>query len=99
MFVGFAQYDLRLPGCTSLKDKRSVVRTLSSMLRSKFNCSFAEVESQDMRQRAGIGLSIVADSAFHARRVLAEISRHVDSHPGVEIIGSIEDVFAPEDLA
>lgn len=99
MFVRFARYDLRLPGCTSLKDKRSVVRTLSTMLRAKFNCAFAEVGSLDMRQRATIGLSLVAGSSFHARRVLDEITRHVDTHPGVEIIAAEVDVFTPEDLS
>jgi uncharacterized protein YlxP (DUF503 family) len=98
MFVGFARYDLRLAGCTSLKDKRSVLRTLMLMLQQKFRCAVAEVAAQDMHQRASVGLSIVTESAFHARRVLSEIGRHVETHPGVEVIASVADVFAPEDL-
>jgi uncharacterized protein len=99
MFVGFARYDLRLPGCTSLKDKRSVIRTLTSMLRAKFNCAFAEVDDQDMRQRAAIGLSVVSGTSFQARKVLSEIERHVDSHPGVELISTTGDVLSAEDLS
>jgi uncharacterized protein YlxP (DUF503 family) len=97
MFVGVARYDLRLPDCRSLKDKRSVVRGLQSMLHQKFRCAIAEVDHQDLRQRATIGVSVVSDTAFHARRVLSEVERHVDTHPGVELLGSSVDVLSPED--
>jgi uncharacterized protein YlxP (DUF503 family) len=98
MFVGVARYDLRLPGCVSLKDKRSVVRSLESMLHQKFRCAVAEVEHQDLRQRATVGVSVIAETTFHARRVLNEISRRVETHPGVELLGSSVDVLAPEDV-
>ncbi|MFN2615377.1 MAG: DUF503 domain-containing protein [Actinomycetota bacterium] len=96
MFVGYARFDLRLPGCTSLKEKRSVVRALQTRL-SKFRCAFAEIESNDMHQRATIGVSIVAGSTFHARRVLDEIERAVESAAGVELIGGLSDVIGAED--
>jgi hypothetical protein len=97
MFVGVARYDLRLPGCSSLKDKRNVVRTLQAMLQQKFRCAFAEVEHQDLRQRATVGISIVSGTPFQARKVLAEVGRHVETHPGVELLGSTVDVISPED--
>lgn len=97
MFVGIARYDLRLPACHSLKDKRAVLRTLETML-SKFRCSFAEVAQQDLRQRASIGVAVVSGSHFQARKVLAQIERHVETHPGVELIAATTDVVAPEDL-
>jgi uncharacterized protein YlxP (DUF503 family) len=98
MFVGFARYDLRLPASGSLKDKRSVIRTLRSMLTSKFDCAFAEVEHQDLRQRGAVGVAVVSSTSFHARKVLAEVSRHVETHPGVELIDARIDVVKPEDL-
>lgn len=94
MFVGIGRYDLRLPGCSSLKDKRSVVRALSSMLHQKFRCAVAEVEHQDLRQRAVVGVSVVAGSSFQARKVLQEVGRHVETHPGVEVLDAFVDVFA-----
>jgi uncharacterized protein YlxP (DUF503 family) len=97
MFVGIARYDLRLPGCTSLKDKRSVVRALQSMLHQKFRCAVAEVDHQDLRQRAAVGVSVIADTPFHARRVLSEVGRHVETHPGVEVLNAYVDVLSPED--
>ncbi|HVL33885.1 MAG TPA: DUF503 domain-containing protein [Actinomycetota bacterium] len=98
MFIGFARFDLRLPQATSLKDKRSVIRTLSSMLHQKFRCAFAEVEHQDLRQRAAIGVSVISATNYHARQVLSEIGRHVETHPGVEVITSTVDVLSEEDF-
>lgn len=97
MFVGFARYDLRLAGCTSLKDKRSVVRTLQTKVLQKFRCAFAEVENNDMHQRATVGVSVIAGSQFHARKLLDEIERHVEHHPGVELIGTLDHVISSED--
>jgi len=97
MFVGIARYDLRLPECSSLKDKRSVVRTLGSVLHQKFRCAFAEVDHQDLRQRATVGVSVIADTAYHARRVLTEVERRVETHPGVELLGADVNVVSPDD--
>jgi uncharacterized protein YlxP (DUF503 family) len=97
MFVGVARYDLRLPECASLKDKRSVVRTLESALHQKFRCAVAEVEHQELRQRATVGVSVIADTVFHAKRVLSQVSRRVENHPGVELLHASVDVLSPED--
>jgi uncharacterized protein YlxP (DUF503 family) len=98
MFVGVARYDLRLPECTSLKDKRSVVRTLQSVLHQKFRCAVAEVEHQDLRQRATVGVSVIADTVFHVKRMLNEVERRVETHPGVELLGTSVNVLSPEDV-
>ena len=97
MFVGFARYDLRLPASMSLKDKRSVVRTLQSRVLQKFRCAFAEVDNNDMHQRATVGVSVIAGTQFQARKVLTEIERHVERHPGVELIGTLSDVISDDD--
>jgi uncharacterized protein YlxP (DUF503 family) len=97
MFVGVARYDLRLPDAASLKDKRSVMRALQSLLHQKFRCAVAEVEHQDLRQRATVGVSVIADTSFHAKRILSEVERRVETYPGVELLGASVDVISPED--
>src|SRR2546430_16890946 len=71
MLVGLETFDLRIPGCGSLKEKRHVVKTLTARIRQKFNVSVAEVDHQDLWQRSTIAVSAVAGDAFHARRVPA----------------------------
>ncbi|MFA5891665.1 MAG: DUF503 domain-containing protein [Actinomycetota bacterium] len=97
MFVGFARFDLRLAGCDSLKEKRSVLRRLQAGLSRNFACAVAEVEYQDLRQRAAVGVSVVSGTHFQARKILAEIGRRVQAEPEVEIIETFIDVIRPED--
>ena len=96
MFVGVARFEIRLPACASLKDKRAVLRRLLSMLRQKFNVSASEVDHLDLWQRSTVGVSLVTDTQFHARKVLQEIGRHVDTHPGVELLDTQTEFISPE---
>jgi len=96
MFVGVARFELRLPGCTSLKEKRSALRGLNTLIKQKFNAAIAEVDHQDMHQRATLGVAVIADTAFHVKRVLHQVERHVESYSRVELIDAAVDLFSPE---
>jgi hypothetical protein len=98
MFVGVARYDLHLPACRSLKDKRAVVRSLIATLHTKFRCSVAEVDHQDLHQRTTIGVSIVSGEHFQARRVLQQVGRVVAVAPGAELLEEWIDVWSDKDL-
>ncbi|MCK6480299.1 MAG: DUF503 domain-containing protein [Planctomycetes bacterium] len=67
MAVAVVQADLLVPGCLSLKEKRSVVKGLLERARSRFNASVAEVGAQDLLQRATVGAALVAND----RRLLS----------------------------
>jgi hypothetical protein len=43
-----------------------------------------------------MGVSVLAETAFHVRRVLHEVERHVESYPRVEMIDVGVDLFSPE---
>jgi len=97
MLVGLETFDLRIPGCGSLKEKRHVVKTLTARIRQKFNVSVAEVDHQDLWQRSTIAVSAVAGDAFHARRVLHEVEKFVDRFGRTELIDSDVSLHYPED--
>ncbi|HYU57593.1 MAG TPA: DUF503 domain-containing protein, partial [Actinomycetota bacterium] len=59
MMVAVVSFDLRIPGSTSLKEKRHVVKALSASLRQRFNVSVAEVDHHDLWQRATVAVSAV----------------------------------------
>ena len=59
MLVALERFDLRIPRCGSLKEKRHVVKTLSNGIRSKFNVSVAEVDHLDLWQRTTIAVAAV----------------------------------------
>ena len=65
MIVGVLTAHLSLQGITSLKGKRSIIKSLIGRLKSRFNISISEVDRQDNKALAIIGISIVGnDSHF-----------------------------------
>jgi uncharacterized protein YlxP (DUF503 family) len=98
MFVGISRLELRIPMSASLKAKRHVVKALTGGLRSKFNVAVAEVEFQDLWQRACLGVTCISESAFHAKKMLIEVERFVARDPRVEVIGNHSDVHSWSDL-
>ncbi len=88
MLVAVERFDLRIPACGSLKEKRHVVKTLSSAIRQKFNVSVAEVDHHDLWQRTSLGVSVVSRDGYHAKRVLHEVEKLVERWGEVEIIAA-----------
>jgi hypothetical protein len=71
---------LILPGCTSLKEKRSQVKPLINRLQREFRLSVAEIGLQDVHDQAVIGCALIStDRAFMERQmqqVVAFIERY-----------------------
>ena len=97
MLVAVERFDLRIPGVHSLKQKRHVLKTLTAALRQSFAVSVAEVEYQDLWQRAAIAVAIVGGEEYHLRRVLREIENRIDAWGEIEVIDLELQVWAPED--
>ncbi|UCC96555.1 MAG: DUF503 domain-containing protein [Phycisphaerales bacterium] len=65
MVIGVMTAHLSLQGIASLKGKRSIVKSLIGRLKSRFNISIAEVDHQDSKSSAVIGVAVVSnDSRF-----------------------------------
>ncbi len=97
MLVALARFDLRIPGCGSLKEKRHVVKSLTNGLRAKFNVSVAEVDHQELWQRTAIAVAVVAGEHYHARRQVHEIERFVERWSEVELIDAALSIHGLED--
>ena len=54
---------LSLIGITSLKGKRSIVKSVIGRLKSRYNISISEVDHQDSKSIAVIGIAIVSNDA------------------------------------
>ena len=63
MTVGLMKMTIHLHGITSLKEKRSIVKSLIGRLKSRYNFSVSEIEAQDSKQHAIIGLAVVGNDA------------------------------------
>jgi uncharacterized protein len=100
MFIGIGRYELFIPQSRSLKTKRGVVRPVLAAVQNKFNVSIAEVEHQNLWQRSALGVSCVAESVGHCRKVLQEVEKTIGraAIDGAEIIDRSIEVVSMEDL-
>ncbi len=88
MIVGLCTIELFLPGSQSLKDKRQVLLSLKVRLREKFNLSVAEVDGQDLWQKAVLGLACVANEGRYVNQVLEQALNVIRAVPTVEVVQS-----------
>ena len=100
MFIGVGRYELFIPASTSLKDKRQVLRSVTQSVQKRFNVAIAEVDYQNKWQRAAIGVSCVAESIGHCRKVLQEVEKAIGraAIDGAEIADRSIEVRSWEDL-
>ncbi len=78
MTLGTVIIQLHLPGCRSLKEKRAILKRLTSRIRNDFNVSVSEVDKQDFHQSAVIGVAIVSNDRSFANAVLSKIVNRVE---------------------
>jgi len=85
MHVAALTVEVHLPAVHSLKEKRAVLRPILEGARRRFAVAAAEVDGQDLWQRATLGVAAVSGSVRHAEEVLDAVERFVWSFPEVEV--------------
>ncbi len=87
MSLGVLTLHVHIPGCASLKDKRSRLKPLLARLQREFNISAAEIDHHDIWGSATIACGLVSNDPIHTQRVLQKIPGWVDKHwPDVTIV-------------
>jgi uncharacterized protein YlxP (DUF503 family) len=81
-------WELHLDGCTSLKQKRAILRSLKDRMRGRHNVAVAETDHQDTWQRAELCAATVSTDRRRAEEVLSRVDALVASEPRVRIIDS-----------
>lgn len=80
MVIGCARLTVHIPASRSLKDKRSVTKSILAQVQREYRVSAAEVGHLDERQLAVLGLCYVTNDAAHADEVIAKSVRFVEAH-------------------
>jgi uncharacterized protein YlxP (DUF503 family) len=70
--VAVGTVELHLPDVGSLKGKRHALKGLKEKLRHRFELSVAEVDHQDLWQRATLALAYVSGDSRHANEVISK---------------------------
>lgn len=73
MPIGLLTLHLHLPGCSSLKEKRSKIKPVMTRLRREFNVAAAELDLQDVWQDALIGCVTISSDTPQNQRLLQQV--------------------------
>lgn len=93
MVVGVCTVELFIGDSQSLKDKRQVLHGLKDRLRNKFNLSVAEVEGQDLWQKAILGLACVANDSRFVNQVMEQALNMIKGMPSVEVVRTQQELL------
>jgi uncharacterized protein YlxP (DUF503 family) len=86
--IGVLTLEMRFENSHSLKDKRHVVQGLKQRLRNKFNVAVAEIDCQDLWQRAVVAAVTVSGDHGHAALVLQSVEKEAAGLLGPELVNT-----------
>jgi uncharacterized protein YlxP (DUF503 family) len=84
--IGFCEIDLYLPGVASLKEKRSILKSMLAKMRNQFNIANAEVGHHDVWQSSTIAITTVSNSNKVVHQTIQTVMQWMESrYPDVVI--------------
>jgi uncharacterized protein len=89
MIIGVMTVNLHLHGISSLKEKRSIVKSVIGRLQSRFNVSISEVEHNDSKLVATIGVAVVGNDDSFIQSQLEAVTTFM-RNDGRFYLGTIE---------
>jgi uncharacterized protein YlxP (DUF503 family) len=85
LVVSILQLAMELDYVSSLKDKRSVVKSLKDRMQRRFHISVAEVDDNDSLGHATIAAAVLSNSRSHGEAVLAKVLRFAEENADARI--------------
>lgn len=86
MIVGLCTVELYIATAHSLKEKRSVIKSLMERIKNKFNVSIAEIDYQDSWQRAVIGIAAVSNESIHVNQTINNVVKFIENTDQYEVV-------------
>jgi len=93
MVIGLLTLQLHFPGARSLKDKRQALRSLETKLRNRFNVAVAEVDHQDLWQRATLAVVTVNTDHGHLDSTLSAVTSEAASARDIMLLDSNTEIL------
>ncbi len=85
MIVGTVLVKMYAPWVHSLKEKRMVVRSITSKIRNQFNVSVIEAQEQDIHQTIVLGIAFAAGNTALADSTIDNVIDFIESNSEAEI--------------
>lgn len=93
MFIGIAKMDILIPGNSSLKGKRRVIRSIIDRIKARFNVSIAEVDGNDYWQRSTLGITLVGNEKKFISSILNRVIELIYSSDSIEVLSRECDII------
>ncbi|MCL6480581.1 MAG: DUF503 domain-containing protein [Firmicutes bacterium] len=93
MPVGLVTLEIHLSNAHSLKDKRQILRSLKDRLRGQFNVAVAELDHQELWQRAVVGVVSLSSDAHHLEQSLRAVILESERLLGRDLVGHEMEFF------
>ena len=93
MVIGLLTLQLHFPGARSLKDKRQALRSLETKLRNRFNVAVAEVDHQDLWQRATLAVVTVNTDHGHLDATLSAVTSDAASARDIMLLDANTEIL------
>jgi uncharacterized protein len=93
MIIGSCKVYLNAPFSHSLKEKRSVVKSIIDKVRHKFNVSIAEVEDQDIHQSIVIGFAVISNSSAHANSMVQSVVNYIEENTSANLLDTYIEII------
>lgn len=87
MPIGLLTLEIHMPEAHSLKEKRKVIRSLKDRLRERFNVAVAELDHQELWQRALVGVVSLSGDAKHLEQSLQAVFAESERLLGRDLVG------------
>lgn len=92
--IGLSTLDFYLPGVSSLKEKRGILKSMQAKIQNKFNVATAEVDHHDVWQSAQVAITTVSNSQQHIERMLRTVLEWIETHfPDVVIVQNKTEII------
>lgn len=91
--VALGLVELHLPDVLSLKDKRHVLKGLKEKVRARFEVAVAEVDHQDVWQRATLAVAYVSADARHANTVVSKAMDFIEDNVAGRVIDTSVEIL------
>jgi hypothetical protein len=96
MHIGVLQFTVEIPYATSLKEKRSVIKSMRDRLHHAHNISIAEIDDQDEWTVATLGIVAAGSDIPQLNSLLDRILNNLQDWRDATLADHRMEIFSPQ---
>ncbi len=93
MIVGTCKVYMFAEWVYSLKEKRTIVKSITDKVKAKFNVSIAEIENQDIHKNIVIGFTCVTNKTEHANSIIQNVINYIENTADAVVSDVVIEIF------